>query len=47
MAVPTSSLSKNFQNAPVSCIIEGTGVFSWISGEKMHGKNQSLSISIR
>ena len=35
------SLSKNYANAPVSAIIEETGVFSWKAGEKMHGKSQS------
>jgi hypothetical protein len=41
------SLSKNYPNASVSCIIEETGVFLWNSGEKMHGKSQLSSISIR
>ena len=36
------SLSKNFQIAPVSAIIEETGVFSWKIGEKTHGMSQSL-----
>ena len=36
------SLSKNFQIAPVSAIIEETGVFSWKIGEKTHGTSQSL-----
>ena len=35
------SLSKNYANAPVSAIIEETGVFSWKAGEKMHGMSQS------
>ena len=35
------SLSKNYPNAPVSAIIEETGVFSWKAGEKMHGMSQS------
>ena len=35
------SLSKNYPNAPVSAIIEETGVFSWKTGEKMHGMSQS------
>ncbi len=38
------SLSKNFQNAPVSGIIEETGAFSWNSGGKTDGRNQSSSI---
>ena len=33
--------------APVSGIIEETGAFSWINGEKTQGKNQALLISIR
>ena len=39
-AVPLS-LSKNYPNAPVSAIIEETGVFTWKAGEKMHGMSQS------
>ena len=39
--VASFSLSKNFQRTPVSCIIEETGVFSWINGEKTREKNQS------
>ena len=35
------SLSKNYASAPVSAIIEETGVFSWKAGEKMHGMSQS------
>ena len=35
------SLSKNYANAPVSAIIEETGVFSWKAGEKTHGMSQS------
>ena len=35
------SLSKNYPSAPVSAIIEETGVFSWKAGEKMHGMSQS------
>ena len=35
------SLSKNYPNAPVSAIIEETGVFSWKAGEKTHGMSQS------
>ena len=35
------SLSKNYPNAPVSAIIEETGVFTWKVGEKMHGGSQS------
>ena len=35
------SLSKNYANAPASAIIEETGVFSWKTGEKMHGMSQS------
>lgn len=38
------SLSKNFQNTPVSGIIEETGVLLWKAGEKMHGEKQSLWI---
>ena len=34
------SLSKNYPNAPVSAIIRETGVYSWKSGEKMHGTSQ-------
>ena len=47
MDVLLFSLSKNYSNALVSCIIEETGVFLWNSGEKMHGKSQLSSISIR
>ena len=32
---------KNYANAPVSAIIEETGVFAWKAGEKMHGMSQS------
>ena len=39
-----ASLSKNFQNTPVSGIIEETGVLLWKAGEKMHGEKQSLWI---
>ena len=35
------SLSKNYPNAPVSAIIEETGVSLWRTGEKMHGMSQS------
>ena len=35
------SLSKNYPNAPVSAIIEETGVFTWKAGEKTHGMSQS------
>ena len=35
------SLSKNYPNAPVSAIIEETGVFTWKVGEKTHGMSQS------
>ena len=35
------SLSKNYANAPVSAIIEETGVFTWKVGEKTHGMSQS------
>ena len=35
------SLSKNYANAPVSAIIEETGVFAWKVGGKMHGMSQS------
>ena len=35
------SLSKNYPNAPVSAIIEETGVFTWKVGGKMHGMSQS------
>ena len=35
------SLSRNYPNAPVSAIIEETGVFTWKVGEKMHGMSQS------
>ena len=38
---PLLSLSKNYPNAPVSAIIEETGVFSWKAGEKTHGGSQS------
>ncbi len=38
------SLSKNFQNTPVSGIIEETGVYLWNSGEKMQEARQSLWI---
>ena len=41
LAAFSFSLSKNYANAPVSAIIEETGVFSWKAGEKMHGKSQS------
>ena len=41
MAVSSFSLSKNYPNAPVSAIIEETGVFAWKAGEKMHGGSQS------
>ena len=35
------SLSRNYPNAPVSAIIEETGVFTWKAGEKTHGMRQS------
>ena len=39
--IPGFSLSKNYPNAPVSAIIEETGVFTWKVGEKTHGMSQS------
>lgn len=39
-----SVCQKNFQNTPVSGIIEETGVYLWNSGEKMQEAKQSLWI---
>lgn len=44
MSIAHVSLSKNFQNTPVSGIIEETGVYLWNNGEKMQEEKQSLWI---